>query len=242
MYSLRALTLAEGAALLIKHRQYAPAYPVLRSLFEVWAAVTYAHVRFRALVVRGNKWAKFDQIASRLILGTTSQPDTPEVIEIGHMLDEARSHMIEYLVEDESGDTDPETVRDVLDQAYSTLSDGTHPTQFALLAHVKIREDKLGVKWQLDAIDETGQVRLSLLDDLRFALRLLREFVPLLSATGDEIESAARSGPMQDPQVREATIQALKRLLEGGQMPPSSTKRITQMLEYLEQGGGVETP
>ena len=52
VYSLRALELAGGAALMIEQNNQAAAFPVLRSLYEVALATAFAENRFRKLVLK----------------------------------------------------------------------------------------------------------------------------------------------------------------------------------------------
>lgn len=230
VYCLRGLELARGAAQLIESNNQASAFPVIRSLFELWAAATFAHERFQAQVVRGSKWKRFDEIAGRLLLGSTSSDIGPDVIGIGDMIAVARSHFSE-LIERLGGDK--QEVVEHIDSTYAQLSDGTHPTQRGMMGYFEEREDGLGSYWKRSAASEMLQW---LIQELHFSVRILRETLLDLRTTADDVEVAARTGPMQDPKIRQATIAYIERLLEGEGISPESREKMEALHEYLTSG------
>ncbi len=70
--ALRALGLVEAGALLIEEANWGAVFPVLRALFEVWIALTYAEIMFRRLAIDKSRWNKYDAISTRLIQGRTA--------------------------------------------------------------------------------------------------------------------------------------------------------------------------
>lgn len=193
VYVLRSLELTRGAAKLIETNNQASLYPVIRALFEVWAAAAYAHERFQTLVVEGNRWQRFDEIALRLLLGSTSDSVGPEVVKIGDMIAVARTHISATL---EHFGANKEEVVEHIDSTYADLSDGTHPTQRGLIGYFEERQDGLGTHWQRSAANETLA---TLFEDLYFSLRLVREARLDLRTTADDVETASRSGPYAGP-------------------------------------------
>ena len=75
LQSLRAISLTDGVVALIARSNWVAAYPVLRSLFEVWIAIFYADIMFRRLVVEQSRWQRFNEISGRLLRGQTIARD-----------------------------------------------------------------------------------------------------------------------------------------------------------------------
>jgi hypothetical protein len=65
--SLRGLELTRGAGHLLQDGNLVAVLPVIRSLFETWILLIYSEARFRELVVEGNRWDRFDELAMRLL-------------------------------------------------------------------------------------------------------------------------------------------------------------------------------
>lgn len=231
VYSLRSLELARGAAQLIESNNQASAYPVIRALFEVWAAATFAHERFQVLVVRGSKWKRFDEIASRLLLGSTSSSIGPEVIGVGDMIAIARSH---FAITLERFGGDRQQIVEHIDSTYAQLSDGTHPTQRGMMGYFEEREDGLGSHWQRSA---ANRMLPWLIHELHFSMRIVREALLDLRTTANDVETASRSGPMQDPLIRQETISYIERLLEGEGLSPESRQKMRALHKYLTSEG-----
>lgn len=196
--ALRALGLVEGAAMLIERSNWPAAFPVLRSLFEVWVALSYANIMFRKLVLKGAKWHRYDEIAIRLLRGRTDSPDA-EVIQIGHMLDEvkrsfSRSEAVSF-------------VRDTYDQ----LSDFTHPTIWGMVFHLEERPDGLGTILYREP--RVGGLSGPLFD-LNMLLDLVQRSLRDLEDTMDRVWLAFSAGPGRDPKLIASAAAAAQMLRE----------------------------
>lgn len=236
VYSLRALELAEGCALLIERGYEAAIYPVMRSLYELWMAVVYAAKNFEKLVVKGNKWEKFDALAQRLILGTNGRRQGPFAINIGQMVSAAEAEMRGF------GRTDTKVGDDLAThhkQMYAELSDGSHPTQWGVIGHAEIREDGLGIRWHRKPREFSPDKYIL---DLALSLRLLREWLERLELTAGQIEEAAHRAESLDPSIRQGTVAFLRALLEDADvdLSPETRERVKRVLAHLEDRGAAE--
>lgn len=231
VHLLRAINLARGAAAAISSNNQVAAFPQLRSLVETWLALAYATVRFEALVVNGERWGKYDEIAMRLLLGTTSGGDH-KVIQIGQMLTTVKEAVTD---EDEK---EVALWREFLDEWYGRLSDGTHPTQWSVTYHSEPREDGLGVHWKSEP-DREGLD--SLIGDLDMALALTYRQLSELFSVADEMRVRYRDGPYQDEAQRELAMEYLRRIADSSRpefLTPEAhaiaVERARLLLPFLE--------
>jgi hypothetical protein len=203
--ALRALELAEGAALLLEGANYIAAQPVIRSLFETWIAVAYAGFRFHELVVEENNWSRFDEIGMRLLTQRSDQ-DKTKLIGIGMMLDHVSKHYADGL----SGPDGLQGTDEFLKSVYDQMSDGAHPTPWALMPYGGVRPDQLGMTWSRDP-SETG---LALMSDLKMSLGMVVGAIEFLKSTADEIQKKFRDTQATDQAGLDAAIETLERMLQ----------------------------
>lgn len=213
---LRTLELADGAALMIERGNHPSAFPLLRGLMETWLTLAYATVRFRALVVDAKKWDRFDEIASRLLQGQTSDPEAKAVIEIGQVRSAVRDAM------SSAGQSD---VGEALEQTYAELSDGTHPTIWSLAYYGGERGDGLGVNWSRKS--EQGGMGGPLFD-FDTSLKLILGEVERLYRTAEEVDAAFKEEFSQDKGLRQQTVAVLRAMLAGSGNAPDEQRRILE--------------
>ena len=235
IHSLRALELAAGAAAAIETDNHVAAFPLLRSLFETWVVLAYAQERFTALAVEQSRWQRYDEIAMRLLVGRT-QPGGRDIIRIGNMIDHVKATFGAELDEEERADWVT-----FIEDWYSMLSDGTHPTNWSLAYYGDPRRDELGMSWSRKP-NQSG--RGQLLGDLDLSLGLIARQLRDLLDSSERIRSSFEAGPYREQRHRERAVDFLRRIVESPQPEGMSGEaysiarfRAAALIDYFEDQG-----
>lgn len=143
-YGLRTVELLEAVADLTRARNAVALFPVMRALYETWFACAYANSKFRKLVLADGNESGWSRVLGDLLLGRSGKREF-SYVKPGKMLVEASASFRRY------GDFSRgalQRLREKAESDYATLSDGAHPTQYALMAHLgQERPGTPGATW-----------------------------------------------------------------------------------------------
>jgi hypothetical protein len=221
--------------MLLEQSNYVAVQPVIRSLYETWIVIGYAESRFRQLVLVEGKWARFDELAARLLTQRSSRgpdEDQAKVIGIGMMLDHVAQSMDG--MEDQSlGERPPDYpgAGAFLRSTYDQMSDGAHPTMWPLMPYGQIRPDELGIAWTREP-DDSGLV--PLLSDLKMSLGFVVRGIQALIVIADKIrDKFGEAGFATEPEHIDAAILTLESAMNAEPELPQ------EALLVLRERGGI---
>lgn len=189
VYALRSLELAEGIVLLIEEDNVVTALPGIRSIYEVLFAILYTQGRFSECIEFGEP-DRFSETARRLLSAKSSGGPAGYPIPVGKLKSKAFEvlHSLDkkFLTSDPE-EAEPSVIAKHLDQMYSELSDGTHPTQWSTIMYTSERADGLGIDWQRKP--EGKYPLVGALVHLALPLGLIRRFIVNLPRLAAKAES-----------------------------------------------------